>query len=128
MIFLQRAYEPAKVNGGPRFLVDGLWPRGVDKKSLAVEKWLKEVAPSRELRSWFGHDPEKWQQFQRRYSGELDAKPETWKPLLEAAREGDLTLVYGARDTEHNNAVALRAYLSKRLPRAGKRRSFRQRL
>jgi uncharacterized protein YeaO (DUF488 family) len=113
MILLKRAYEAAKASDGKRFLVDRLWPRGLDKKTLRLHGWLKEVAPSNELRKSFCHDPKEWPEFQRRYFAELDAKPETWEQLLEAAREGNVTLVFGARDTEHNNAVALRAYLAK---------------
>jgi len=117
MIFLKRAYEPAQAGDGPRFLVDRLWPRGRDKKALRLEGWLKNVAPSQELRTWFAHDAEKWQQFQRRYFAELDAEPAAWKPLLDVARKADITLVYGARDSEHNNAVALKAYVTKKLKR-----------
>ena len=115
MIFLKRAYEHADSDGGPRFLVDGIWPRGVDKKSLKVKKWLKELAPSAELRGWFNHDPKRWKQFQRRYFTELKKKPEAWEPLLEVAKKCDLTFVYAARDTDHNNAVALKEYLLKQL-------------
>jgi uncharacterized protein YeaO (DUF488 family) len=115
MIFIKRAYEPAEASDGPRFLVDRLWPRGRDKKALRLEAWVKDVAPSQELRTWFAHDPEKWKEFQRRYLAELEAERESWKPLLDAARKRNITLVYGARDSEHNNAVALRAYLTRKL-------------
>jgi uncharacterized protein YeaO (DUF488 family) len=98
-------------------LVDHLWPRGIKKES--VKNWNREVAPSDQLRKWFKHDPAKWEEFQRRYFAELDDKPETWDPLLQACREGDVTLLYGARDTEHNNAVALRSYLEKKLKAKG---------
>ena len=117
MIFLKRAYEHADSDGGLRFLVDRLWPRGVDKKWLNVEEWIKEVAPSAELRSWFNHDPKKWKQFKHRYFTELEKKPEAWKPLVEAAKKCDVTFVYAARDTEHNNAVALKEYVMKQLRR-----------
>jgi len=117
MILLKRAYEPAARSDGKRFLVDRLWPRGMDKKKLKLEAWLKELAPSNELRKTFCHDPEKWPEFQRRYFAELDASSANWGPLLEAVREGDVTLVYAARDTERNNAVALRAYLAKKIRR-----------
>lgn len=117
MIHLKRAYEDPERTDGRRYLVDRLWPRGVKKEVLQLEDWLKDVAPSDELRRWFGHDPEKWPAFQQRYREELDERPETWQPLLDAARQGDITLVYGARDTEHNNAMVLKAYLQARLGR-----------
>ena len=115
MIKLKRAYDPPAADGGLRFLVDRLWPRGVKRDHLELEDWLKEVAPSGDLRRWFGHDPQKWDEFRQRYFAELDGKPETWQPILEAARQQDVTLVYGARDTEHNDAVALKAYLENEL-------------
>src|SRR3954465_4541027 len=115
MIRLKRVYEPPEESDGTRLLVDHLWPRGVKKEDVNVKSWIKAVSPSNELRHWFGHDPTKWKEFQRRYFAELDKKPETWRPLLEAAREEDITLVFSARDEEHNNAVALKSYLEKRL-------------
>src|SRR5438045_2456350 len=104
MIRTKRAYEKPAAEDGRRYLVERLWPRGVKKSSLSIEAWLKEVAPSADLRHWFNHDPAKWQEFRRKYFAELDAHPETWAPLLEAARRGPVTLVYSARDAEHNNA------------------------
>jgi uncharacterized protein YeaO (DUF488 family) len=115
VITLKRAYADASPGVGTRFLVDRLWPRGVTKESLHVKAWLKDVAPSTELRKWFGHDPAKWDEFQRRYSDELDANPQSWQPLLDAARDGDVTLVYGAKDTEHNDAVVLKDFLERKL-------------
>lgn len=120
MIQLKRAYEPASKEDGRRFLVERLWPRGVKKELLTVEAWLKDVAPSTQLRQWFSHDPEKWGEFQRRYKAELEQHPEVCDPLLEAARSGTVTLVYSSHDTEHNNAVALRGYLEARLQRKRK--------
>ena len=115
MLHLKRAYdEPAK-DDGARYLVDRLWPRGVKKADLALTAWVKEVAPSAELRQWFQHDPAKWSEFQRRYTAELQARPAAWQPLLQAARNSDITLVYGARDPEHNDAVVLRAFLEQQL-------------
>ena len=102
---------------GTRYLVDRLWPRGVKKVDLALADWVKEVAPSAELRHWFQHDPAKWPEFQRRYTARLQAQPETWQPLLQAARNSDITLVFGARDTEHNDAVVLKAFLEQQLQR-----------
>lgn len=114
MIILKRAYEAASRSDGTRFLVERLWPRGVSKEKLQVEAWLKEVGPSTELRQWFGHDPDKWAEFRRRYFRELDSRPEAWKPIASAARRGRVTLVYSSHDTQHNNAVALQEYLNAR--------------
>ena len=91
-----------------------------------VERWIKLVSPSNELRSWFRHEPVKWKEFQRRYFAELDGQPDTWEALLEAAREKDITLVFSAHDIEHNNAVALKSYLERKL--AGKTRGKRAKL
>jgi uncharacterized protein YeaO (DUF488 family) len=115
MITLQRAYDNGEAAPGRRFLVDRIWPRGVKKEQLAIDGWLKDVAPSDELRRWFGHDPQKWPEFQERYTRELDQNPQAWQPLLAEAQAGDITLLYGARDTEHNEAVALKTYLEQRL-------------
>jgi uncharacterized protein YeaO (DUF488 family) len=107
----KRVYEPAEPSDGARFLVDRLWPRGIKKEKLEMEAWLKDVAPSQNLRKWFAHDPAKWQEFQRRYRAELEANPDAWKPILEAAKQGNVTLLYSARDSEHNSAVLLKAFL-----------------
>jgi uncharacterized protein YeaO (DUF488 family) len=115
MIRTKRVYNSAKRSDGTRFLVDHLWPRGLKKEAVQVEQWIKEVSPSNDLRNWFGHEPAKWKGFQSRYFAELDEKPETWKTLLEAARVKDVTLVFSAHDTEHNNAVALQKYLERKL-------------
>lgn len=115
MIKVRRVYDPKKKDEGTRFLVDGLWPRGVRKESLGHQAWLRDVAPSDELRHWYGHDPEKWEEFQRRYAQELDGSEESWQPLVEAARRGDVTLLYASRERQHNNAVALRKYLERKL-------------
>jgi uncharacterized protein YeaO (DUF488 family) len=115
MIQAKRVYEPAKTRDGARFLVDRLWPRGLAKKGLRLTGWLKETAPSEGLRKWFGHDPEKWNEFRRRYGSELDRNPDAWRPLLTAAQKGPVTLLFAARDQAHNNAVALKAYLESRM-------------
>lgn len=109
---IKRAYEPASRTDGKRILVDRLWPRGVSKEKLDAE-WMKAVAPSTELRTWYGHEPARWDGFRQRYFAELDAQPEVLAPLREALRHGRVTLVYGARDPEHNQAVALAEYLKK---------------
>ncbi len=115
MIQVKRAYEVASKNDGARFLVERLWPRGVKKENLQVEDWLKDVAPSSELRHWFQHDPAKWGEFRQRYFRELERDPDSWQPLLARARRGRVTLVYSAHDTEHNNAVALKEYLETKM-------------
>ena len=117
-IRLKRAYDPARPADGARFLVERLWPRGVRKEALEVRAWPKDVAPTTELRQWFGHDPSKWAEFRRRYRHELDRHPEAWAPIVDAARRGTVTLVYSSHDEQHNNAVALKAYLDARLGRA----------
>jgi uncharacterized protein YeaO (DUF488 family) len=114
-IQLRRAYEPATSADGRRILVDRLWPRGLTKKAVHLDAWLKDVAPSTELRRWFGHDPAKWTEFERRYRQELAASPEALAPLLEAARAGPVTLVYGAKDELHNEAMVVKAVLEERL-------------
>jgi uncharacterized protein YeaO (DUF488 family) len=112
MIKVKRAYRPAAAGDGFRVLVERLWPRGLSKAEVAVDLWLKEEAPSPELRHWFGHDPLKWEKFCQRYWGELEQRDQEAVEILRAkAREGDLTLVYGSRDEEHNAAVALKLYL-----------------
>ncbi len=121
MIRLKRVYDPPDPGDGRRFLVERFWPRGMKKERLSLDAWVRDVAPSDALRRWFAHDPKKWEEFQRRYFAELDRKPEAWRPLLEAARQGTITLLYSARHLEHNNAVALRAYLKKKLDLAGSR-------
>lgn len=113
MIRVKRVYESAGPDDGTRFLVDKVWPRGIKKESLPLDGWLKDVAPSGTLRRWFGHDPQKWTEFRERYFEELESNPEAIRPILEAARQGDVTLIYSARDTEHNNAVALKQYLER---------------
>lgn len=125
MIILRRVYSPPSTAKGRCFLVERLWPRGVKKTSLHLDGWLKDVAPSDALRRWFGHDTAKWQQFRRRYFAELDTNPQAWQPLLEASRQGTVELVYSSRDTEHNNAVALRDYLQSKLRRKTHPGSFR---
>jgi uncharacterized protein YeaO (DUF488 family) len=115
MIRLKRAYEAAENADGKRYLVDRVWPRGLTKDKLHIDSWLKDVAPSTELRKWFGHDPARWNEFQSRYRKELSAHTEALAPLLDAARRGNVTLVYGARDTEHNQAVVLKQVLEEHL-------------
>lgn len=110
-IRLKRIYaEPAR-SDGYRVLVDRIWPRGVSKDDAEVDLWLKEIAPSNELRNWFAHDPEKWDEFKRRYFRELDAHPEECEQLTHKANEGTVTLLFAAKDEQFNNAAALKEYL-----------------
>ncbi|MEZ4411369.1 MAG: DUF488 family protein [Gemmatimonadales bacterium] len=111
MIHIRRAYEPTVSDGSRTILVDRLWPRGVRKSALKLDAWLKDVAPSTELRQRFGHDPEKWPEFRRRYTRELEHNPIALTPLLVAAAAGDVTLLYSAHDAEHNQAVVLKEFL-----------------
>lgn len=115
MICVKRVYDPPEARDGTRFLVDRLRPRGLRKDTLRVDRWFKGVSPSNGLRHWFGHDRDRWGEFQRRYSAELDCEPATWQPLFQAAQTGVIALVFGARDAEHNNAIVVMAYLTKRI-------------
>jgi len=110
-IRLKRAYEPSKKDDGFRVLVDRLWPRGVSKSSARIDLWLKEIAPSAALRKWFGHDTLKWDTFRARYFRELQKNPKAVAQLNEIIRNGPVTLLFAAKDQEHNNAVALKEYL-----------------
>lgn len=123
MIQTKRAYEPASKDDGARFLVERLWPRGIKKEALQVEAWLKDVAPSTELRQWFQHDPAKWAEFRRRYSKELEKNRDAWQPLLDRAQHRRVTLVYSAHDEEHNNAIALKEFLEQKMKVAPKRKA-----
>lgn len=116
MIKLKRAYDPANDDDGARILVERLWPRGVKKEALHLDAWLKDVAPSTELRKWFSHDPNKWTTFQQKYFAELDDKPEALDPIFKASRRGRVTLIFSSHDTEHNNAVALKTYIETHTP------------
>jgi uncharacterized protein YeaO (DUF488 family) len=115
MIKLKRVYEDEAPDDGVRYLVERLWPRGVSKASLHIDGWLKDAAPSTELRKWFSHDPEKWPEFRKRYFAELDRAPEDWASIRDAAQQGAVTLLYSSHDTGHNNAVALKDYIEQKL-------------
>lgn len=123
MIETQRVYDKEQKDGY-RILVDRIWPRGIQKEELNADLWLKDIAPSTELRKWFGHDPEKWEEFKRRYFRELDSAPAKGRTLgekgdittiLNRAKESDIVLLYAAKDREHNNAVALKEYLQQKI-------------
>ena len=116
MIQIKRVYELVSPQDGQRFLVDRLWPRGIKKENLAISAWLKEVAPSAELRHWYEHDPAKWDEFCRRYFIELDGKPETWQGFLDFAAQGNVTLLFSSKELKINNAAALKLYLEKHHP------------
>jgi uncharacterized protein YeaO (DUF488 family) len=111
MLRVKRVYDTPDETDGRRILVDRLWPRGLSKEKAAVDVWLKDLSPSTELRKWFGHDPAKWDEFRRRYFAELDANEAAIAELRKEIGKGKATLVFGAKDTEHSNAVALREYL-----------------
>jgi uncharacterized protein YeaO (DUF488 family) len=106
-ITLKRAYDPPAAGDGYRVLVDRLWPRGVSREDAKLDEWARELAPSTELRRWFGHDPERFEEFRRRYREELAQHADELEELRDRARRGPLTLVFGARDTEHNDAIVL---------------------
>jgi uncharacterized protein YeaO (DUF488 family) len=114
-LLMRRAYEPARPDDGARVLVDRLWPRGVRKDELKLTLWLKDIAPSTELREWFGHDPARFKEFARRYREELRSNEDALAPLEQLLRSGRVTLIYAARDVDHNEAVVLADYLRERI-------------
>ena len=111
-IQLKRIYEPSSKEDGYRILVDRLWPRGFTKEKAALDLWLKEIAPSTELRKWFGHDPEKWKEFQKKYRIELKQNKEALDRLMDYIKKGKVTLLYGAKDEEHNEAQVIKDFIS----------------
>jgi uncharacterized protein YeaO (DUF488 family) len=121
-IRLKRAYDPASPSDGYRVLIDRLWPRGVTKQQAKLDEWEKELAPSTELRQWFGHEPDRFAEFRRRYISELRPQRPRLAELRRRARDGTLTLVYSAHDSEYNDAVVLAEVLRRGLPRSATRR------
>lgn len=115
MLKIKRVYEEEEAQDGVRFLVERLWPRGMKKEALRLDGWLKDLAPSSELRTWYQHDIDKWEEFQRRYRAELDAHLDAWKMILAALEQGNVTLLYSAHDSEHNSALVLMRYLEEQL-------------
>lgn len=113
-IWIRRAYDPPTRNDGYRVLVDRVWPRGVSRDDAKLDAWMRDVAPSDELRKWFGHDPDRWDEFRRRYRDELRDHEDDLAHLVDLTERGRVTLVFGARDEEHNQAVALREVLEER--------------
>jgi len=116
-INVKRAYDPPAKSDGSRILVDRIWPRGITKEDLQVDAWLKDLAPSTGLRKWFGHDPKKWDEFRKRYAKELEQRSGALAELIARAEADHVTLVFGAKDSEHNNAVVLKQQLELRLAR-----------
>ncbi|MCE5308054.1 MAG: DUF488 domain-containing protein [Acidobacteriales bacterium] len=113
MIRVKRIYEPPDKDDGLRILVDRIWPRGMPKERAAVDLWLKDVAPSDDLRKWFGHKPDRWPEFKSRYHRELEKYKQPLKEIATNGREAPITLLYAAKDEDHNNAVALQEYLQR---------------
>jgi uncharacterized protein YeaO (DUF488 family) len=118
-IRLRRVYDPASADDGRRILVERLWPRGLSKDAAHLDAWQKDVAPSTELRRWFGHDPEKWAEFQHRYREELGGHPEAVARIVDAVRTGTVTFVHAAKDEQHNSAVVLKEVVTERLRSGG---------
>jgi uncharacterized protein YeaO (DUF488 family) len=114
MIKIERIYGASR-SSGFKILVDRLWPRGLSKDKVDLDLWLKEIGPSNDLRKWFGHDPDKWNEFRRRYFHELDQKEELVNQIISRAKEDDIILLFGAKDEEHNNAVALKEYIESKV-------------
>jgi uncharacterized protein YeaO (DUF488 family) len=121
MVALKRVYEPTSASDGRRILVDRLWPRGLTKRAADVDEWLKEVAPSTELRKWFGHDPARWPEFKRRYRRELRAHREAVDRIARLAARRRVTLVFGAKDGAHNDAVVLADVLRRKMKRTARK-------
>jgi len=113
-IRIKRIYDPPADDDGLRVLVDRLWPRGIKKEAAALNEWRKDVTPSDALRRWIHEDPQRWEEFVRRYQAELDQHPDAWRDLIEKSRERPITLLYAARDETRNHAVVLRSYLADR--------------
>jgi uncharacterized protein YeaO (DUF488 family) len=122
MIHVHRIYDHEPIPDGERYLVDRLWPRGVAKDKLGLTAWLREAAPSTELRLWFRHDPTKWTEFQRRYFAELDGNPEAWRMLVDGVRRGPVVLLYGSKFKEINNAIALQTYIEAKVSTGNRHR------
>jgi uncharacterized protein YeaO (DUF488 family) len=117
---IKRAYDKPAAGDGVRILVDHLWPRGMKKEDLRIDRWMREISPSNDLRKWFGHDPDKWPQFRARYVRELQARTAELQELVTLARKNTVTLVFAAKDAEHCNAEVLRELIRKRLSPKGK--------
>lgn len=126
MIQLKKVYEPAGKLDGKRFLIERLWPRGMKRDKLQMAAWIRDAGPSRQLRVWFHHDPAKWNEFRRRYFAELASKQQVWQPIIQAASQGTVTLLYSSHDNQHNNAVVLKQYLESRMTSGESRKAHAQ--
>lgn len=115
MWVIKRAYEPAEKGDGLRVLVDRLWPRGMKKEDLSLDEWNRAVSPSPALRKWYSHDVSRWEEFRQRYRQELEANPAAWRGLFQAGKAGKVTLLFSARDVQHNSALVLKEFLEMRL-------------
>lgn len=115
MIRIKRVYNPSAKDDGKRILIDRLWPRGLKKEDARIDEWIKEIAPSNELRKWFGHDPKKWGEFKKRFFTELHGKQGVVDGIISAARKGTVTLLFGSKEERFNNAVALKEYIDSRM-------------
>ena len=123
MIKIERVYEPSSHDDGKRILIDRLWPRGLKKEDARIDEWLKEVAPSSELRKWFDHDPDKWAEFKKRFFTELHGKQDMVEGIIRAARKGTVTLLFGSKEERFNNAVALQEYIEYRVKASERKRA-----
>jgi len=123
MIRIKRIYDPPSRDDGKRILIDRLWPRGLKKEVTKIDEWLKEIAPSTELRKWFGHDPAKWGEFKRRFYAELNEKPGMIDEIVKAARKETVTLLFGSKEEHYNNAAALKEYIEARMDIPGKKKT-----
>jgi uncharacterized protein YeaO (DUF488 family) len=123
MIRIKRIYDPPSHDDGKRILIDRLWPRGLKKEVTKIDEWLKEIAPSTELRKWFGHDPAKWGEFKRLFYAELNEKPGMVDEIVKAARKETVTLLFGSKEELYNNAAALKEYIEARMGIPGKKKN-----
>ena len=123
MIKIKRVYEPSSHDDGKRILIDRLWPRGLKKEDARIDEWLKEVAPSSELRKWFDHDPDKWAEFKKRFFTELHGKQDMVEGIIRADRKGTVTLLFGSKEERFNNAVALQEYIEYRVKASERKRA-----
>ena len=123
MVNIKRIYEPPSKDDGKRILIDRLWPRGLKKEDARIDEWVKELAPSTELRKWFNHEPDKWGEFKKRFFSELRGKEELVDGIIGAARKGRVTLLFGSKEERFNNAVALREYIDSRMHAAERKKA-----
>ncbi len=123
MIRIKRVYNPSAKDDGKRILIDRLWPRGLKKEDARIDEWIKEIAPSNELRKWFGHDPKKWGEFKKRFFTELHGKQGVVDGIISAARKGTVTLLFGSKEERFNNAVALKEYIDAKMSASARKKA-----